>query len=554
MRLLRTVAIASALINVLSLPTSSQAKEQLLLTRHVRDVTLDGQAPLIGRLPAKQSIRLDIVLALRNRAKLESFLRKLYDTSSPSHRHFLTVGEFTARFGPSHEDYNAVIRFAQSHGLMVVGGSRDGLDVQITSTVARIERALNVTLGIYQHPTENRTFFAPDREPTVELPFRLWHISGLDDYSLPHPLYKRRNMSVESNTGTGSGPSGSYYGSDMRSAYYGEKSLNGSGQNIGLLEYAGYDIADLNTYYRKTGQRLTANVTGISTDGTSLSCLNEDGCDDTEQIIDMTQSLGIAPGITTLYVYVGSTDTAILSSMTTLTPLPLQLSCSWSWSPSDLSTDDPYYEKMAAQGQSFFVAAGDTDAWTENNDPYPAEDAYVTTVGGTDLITSGANGPWSSEVGWIDGGGGISPDQITIPSWQQLSGGTDGSGVINTSNEGSAIYRNGPDVSANANSSFFVCSDQTACTANEFGGTSFAAPMWAGYLALANQQAAANNSSPPGFINPAIYAIGVSSEYETDFHDITSGNNAFPATAGYDLDSGWGSPNGAALINALAGS
>src|SRR5580704_545164 len=172
MRLLRTVAIASALINVLSLPTSSQAKEQLLLTRHVRDVTLDGQAPLIGRLPAKQSIRLDIVLALRNRAKLESFLRKLYDTSSPSHRHFLTVGEFTARFGPSHEDYNAVIRFAQSHGLMVVGGSRDGMDVQITSTVARIERALNVTLGIYQHPTENRTFFAPDREPTVELPFR----------------------------------------------------------------------------------------------------------------------------------------------------------------------------------------------------------------------------------------------------------------------------------------------------------------------------------------------------------------------------------------------
>ena len=81
--------------------------------------------------------------------------------------------------------------------------------------------------------------------------------------------------------------------------------------------------------------------------------------------------------------------------------------------------------------------------------------------------------------------------------------------MINTANKGSTIYRNAPDVSANANFTFYVCADQTTCTANDYGGTSFAAPMWAGYLALTNQQAAANGDPAPGFINPAIYPLGL---------------------------------------------
>jgi len=96
-------------------------------------------------------------------------------------------------------------------------------------------------------------------------------------------------------------------------------------------------------------------------------------------------------------------------------------------------------------------------------------------------------------------------------------------GVINSSNKGSTTYRNGPDVSANANFTFYVCADQTTCTANEYGGTSFATPMWAGYVALANQQLVADGYPTLGFINPYLYSFGVSSSYDTDFHDITSG-------------------------------
>ena len=524
----------------------AKAQAQSLLTRHVRQEVISGQAAFLNRLPETQTLRIDIVLPLRDPAGLEKFLQEVYDPSSPSYRHFLTVPEFTARFGPTQEDYYAVIDYATSNGFKVVGGSRDGMDVQLEGSVTSIEAAFNVSMGVYQHPTENRTFYAPDREPMVYLPFPLWHISGLDNYSIPHPLYKHRNLTVKSNATTGSGPSSSFLGSDMRAAYYEGTALTGAGQNIGLLEYYGYDISDLNTYYTNAGQTRTAAVTGISTDGTSLSCTYP-SCDDTEQILDITQALGMAPGITTLYVYVGSTDSAILSAMTTHTPLPAQLSCSWGWSPADPSTDDPYYKKMAAQGQSFFVAAGDSDKWTKGNYPYPAEDANVTAVGGTDLTTSSAGGPWSSESGWVDGGGGISPDNIAIPTWQQLSG------VINSSNKGSTVYRNGPDVSANANFTYYVCADQEACTANEYGGTSFAAPMWAGYMALANQQALLNGNALLGFINPTIYPLGLGSGYAADFHDITSGSNGYPAVTGYDLDTGWGSPNGSGLINALAG-
>jgi kumamolisin len=259
----------------------------------------------------------------------------------------------------------------------------------------------------------------------------------------------------------------------------------------------------------------------------------------------MTQALGMAPGMASLVMYVGSTDVAIFNAMATAVPLNAQLSSSWTWYPPDPSTDDPYFKEFAAQGQNLFQAAGDGGAWNSSSFIYPADDGNITSVGGTDLETNGPGGAWSSEAAWIDGGGGISPDKYAIPSWQT----TTASGC----SQCSVTYRNGPDVSANANFTFYVCADQSGCTANLYGGTSFAAPMWAGYLALANQQSLENGGKPLGFINPALYSIGLSSSYDSDFHDVTTGSNGYSATTGYDLATGLGSPNQSGLINALIG-
>jgi subtilase family serine protease len=522
---------------------------------------------LVGHLPANKTLRFDIVLPLRDRAGLQNFLQELYDPSSPSYHQFLKPQEFTARFGPSQEDWDALVAFAKASGFEIVGGTRDSRDLWLTGTVSNIEKAFHVTMGVYHDPTENRQFFAVDREPTVDLPFQLWHITGLDNDSQPHPLYVKKSDyakahgidpdQVVSHATTGSGPDASFLGSDMRAAYYGGTALTGSGQNLALFEYAGTDLSDLSTYYKNAGQTEPFTPTLISTGGYGTSCVDSgaDACDDTEQTLDMTQFMGMAPGANMLYMYVcgdvladGSgniSDTACISAMVSTTDAPLskQISCSWGWTPADPSTLDPYFEQMASQGQNFFAASGDNQAWSSSNEAWPADDANIVSVGGTDLTTSSAGGPWASETAWVDSGGGVSPDGIAIPSWQTGADGCSGC---------STTLRNGPDVSGNANFTYYVCADQTTCTANEYGGTSFATPMWAGYLALANQQAAANGETI-GYINPTLYPAAEGSSYSTYLHDITSGScGTYSAAKGFDLCTGWGSPNTTGMINLLA--
>ncbi len=539
-----TSLLTIALVSVSSIICHAQS--QPLPTHHVPDVTLNGQAKLVGRLPANQTMRLVVALPLRDQAGLTNTLHDLYNPSSPMYHQWLTVEEFTALFGPTEQDYKTVQSWAKSHGLTVVDTSRNRVNLQVTGSVADIEAALHVTMGVYQHPTEDRTFYAPDREPTTpDLSVQLWHVSGLDNYSIPHPLLKRRPPGVFSMATTGSGPDASFLGSDMRAAYYESTALTGTGQTLGLLEYYGTDLTDLDTYYSNVDQTESVPVTLDSTDGTSVNCTYP-SCDDTEQTIDMTQALGMAPGLAHLVMFIGSTDSAILNGMATYSPLPAQLSCSWGWT-ADPSTDNTYFEEFAAQGQNFFAASGDDGKWSSSNTAWPADGVYdVVSVGGTDLTTSGAAGPWASESGWSDGGGGVSPAHVAIPTWQT---------PVDTCPSCSQTYRNGPDVAANANFTYYVCADQEACTANEYGGTSFAAPLWAGYLALTNEQGANDGKSALGYINPTLYSLGEnSSTLATDFHNITSGGNGYTCSAGYNLCDGWGSMNGSSLLNALLGS
>ncbi len=538
-RALRLVLSSALLLSVLGV----EAHAQFIPTRHVRHEVVSGGAPMVGRLPANRFLRLNIALPLRNESELDDLLRGLYDPQSVLYHQFLSVQEFTERFGPTEEDYAEVIRFARRNGLIVTGTFPNRMVLNVMGSVADIERAFQVTMASYQHPTENRTFYSPDREPAPDLAVPLWHISGLDNFSIPHPVSLKRDLEARGNT-TGSGPGGYFLGSDMRKAYYGGTSLTGSGQSVGLLEFAGYNKADVTAYFSKVGQSLKVPVNGVSTDGSSLSCSGS--CDDTEQVLDIEVAISMAPGMSQLRVYVSdNSDVSMFNRMAT-DNISKSLSCSWGWSPADPTSDDPIFKEFAAQGQNLFVAAGDSGAYKSNSKyVYPADDAYVTSVGGTDLTTNGAGGSWKSETAWSESGGGISPNGIAIPSWQKTSG------VITSANKGSRTYRNSPDVAAEANTDNYICYDGKC--AGGWGGTSFAAPRWAGYLALVNQQSVANGRGTLGFINPVIYSIGLGSGYSADFHDITSGNNgAYSTEKGFDLVTGWGSPNGTGLINALA--
>lgn len=535
---------------------ASQAQPQSPVTRHTRDEVVTGKVPMVGHLPANQTMDITFILQQRNPEELQQFLKDVYDPSSPVYRQFLTVDQFTAKYGPSNDDYETVKAYAKANGFKILSTSKNRMNLRVRGTVETIEKALNVKMNVYQHPTEARTFFGPDREPSLDMPVRLWAVGSMDTYSTPKPMVTRATVhaaqpeGVISDATTGSCPSASFCGSDMRAAYYGGTALTGAGQYVGLFEFIGTDLVDLTAYYTGAGQTDNVPVTLTSVDTQSTLC-KEPSCDDTEQTLDMTQAMGMAPNLSGLTMWIGTgglsgqtlDDPGILNGMVTANPLQAQLSCSWAWTPADSTTDNPYFTEMAAQGQNFFAASGDDGNWAHAEFVWPADDVYITSVGGTDLETSSAGGPWSSETGWSDGGGGITKNGFTIPSWQV----TAAAGCAKCSQ----TLRNGPDVSANANFTFYTCADQTACLANEYGGTSFATPMWAGFLALANEQAVSNGQPVLGFVNPALYAAYSSSSYNSDFHDILTGGNTLGATVGYDLTSGIGSPQ-AALIDVLA--
>jgi subtilase family serine protease len=542
------VATVFGLFLASSTASVAQARHGALPTHHVIEAVANGQARFVSLLPAKQRITLGIMLKLRNEAAINDLLAELYDPPSASYRQFLTVKQFTDRFGPAEQDYKAVIQFAKANGMTVSAISPNRLVAFVTGTVADIDRAFHVSLSIYRDPIANRTFFAPDREPTADLNVALWHIGGLSNYSIPHPLYKKAAGMVHGNT-TGSGPGGDFLGSDRRAAYYGGTSLTGSGQSIGLFELDGYNLSDVQAYFRNVAQPLNVPVNNVLLLGAGGG---SDG-DDVEQTIDIIEAISMAPALSQVRVYIapvsgfssGVGDTAIFNRMAT-DNAARQLSVSWAWKPDDPGSDDPIFKELAAQGQSLFIASGDAGSYVTGDFVYPAEDAFVTAVGGTDLTTNGAGGSWASETGWAGSGGGPSPDGIGIPAYQQISG------VINGSNKASSTLRNVPDVSAEANTDNYYCANGVC--GEGLGGTSLAAPTWAGFMALVNQEAAANGQESVGFLNPPIYdQIATGGSYHSDLHDVTSGSDgAYSGVSGYDLVTGWGSPATANLINTLA--
>jgi xanthomonalisin len=292
-------------------------------------------------------------------------------------------------------------------------------------------------------------------------------------------------------------------------------------------------------------------VGGFSGACTAVSSPTSSTCDDGEQVLDIVNAIGMAPGIKQILFYEGSSNTEILNQMATDNVAKV-LSSSWGWNPADAASDDPIFQEFAAQGQSFVNASGDDGEFNSSTYYFPGVDPYITEVGGTELTTTGPGGAWSAETGWPQSGGGY-VSGTPIPSWQQLTG------VVNSSNLGSTTLRNSPDVSAEANFDNPTVINGSFVTG--YGGTSFAAPRWAGFLALVNQQSVANGRGTVGFINPALYSLGISTSYPSALHDITSGSNpptagdgsGFNAVPGYDLVTGWGSPAGVGLINQLAG-
>jgi subtilase family serine protease len=210
-----------------------------------------------------------------------------------------------------------------------------------------------------------------------------------------------------------------------------------------------------------------------------------------------------------------------------------------------------FYQHAATQdGITFFTGSGDNGATdysdcaakvlsTKATTSFPSDEPWVTSVGGTTLFNQ--NGTYS-QAAWNQSGGGFSKF-FKEPSFQKQLPSSDQSELNG--------WRGVPDVAADGDPSsgwpVFSLGQQAV-----IGGTSAASPFWAALMAIADQMA----GHPLGYINPALYKLGLGSTYSQDFFDITSGNNSVPsvgvqgysAVPGWDPITGLGAPNADKLI------
>ncbi len=498
-----------------------------------------ASAPLVGPVPPETPMYLTVGLPVRNQAALKQFIRDAASPTQPqTYRQYLTPEQYASNYGPLRTDYQKVIDWAQAAGFTVTKTFPDHMLVSIRGTAAKIEKALFLNLNYYSRP-DGTQFYAPDREPSVNLAPTLRRVSNLENFYVPKP-----NLDTE--TGQLLGPT------DFHDNYAGcHPELQGDGQTVALFSYAAYDIDELKAYGAAAGipESDFANVSMVSVQGASTT--PDTGRRLEEANMDVEMVLSMAPKASVV-MYVSPPDLAGTNEALALiaNSQALQVSSSWGMF-SDAETQD-LLDELASQRQSFFHASGDSGGIpVDSGGIWDMEN--VTLVGGTTPLIYFLVGSTplnlNRDTAWSGSGGGVLTN-VPLPYYQ-----------VGVPGLASATHRNFPDVAAYASTVERYANGKmvTECCA----GTSASSPIWAGFIALANSLSAEHGLPAAGFINPAIYFIGQSSDYETRFTDITLGAtpNTDPAgtagvptyfaSEGYDLTTGWGSPK-CALIDKLA--
>jgi kumamolisin len=550
----------SATLNPTTLPTSSVdavlASQNIGLYKAVAGSDalqkLVGHVPPLtqvseqgARLASEQTMTLSFALPYSNESELRQLIADQADAHSENYRKYLTPEQFAARFHPSAAQVEQTNAFLRAHRM--TPESQNGLFVRATGAVADIEALLHTEMYNYTAPN-GREFFAPAFEVQLPQGSIIQAVMGLSNAARPHHHAVQLKAAA---TGKSTYRAHSFTAAGVRQAYNIPQAADGNGQTLALLELDGYAASDIRGY-AKANNLPVAKLKNVIVD--NYNGAQGDGAG--EVTLDIEVMMALAPNANIL-VYeapnAGSGMSDIWNEMANPTKgegAPAIISCSWGIAESELTradvrADNSVFMQMAAQGQTVFSAAGDSgafdDGYTLSVDE-PAAQPYVIGVGGTALYVD-SKGNYLHESTWAGGGGGISRYWAPM-SWQK--------NVLGTGSNGSTTHRNVPDVSlaADPNTGYNIYF-QGGWTV--FGGTSCAAPLWAAFEALVNQNRAQAGLAPIGFMAPALYNLGRTNSQTGVFHDVNDNtkNGYYPAVTGYDDATGWGSFNGQAMMQAL---
>ena len=559
-------------------------------------VRLVGQAPVLpngatvlGPSDTRTTITVDLSLKPRDPVALQAFVASVSTPGSPEYHHYLAPGQFASRFGPTTATIASARTWLASNGLRLGPTTPDGLLIPVTGTADQLSRAFAVSLVDTQLPSGRVARYSPN-VPAVPSPLAssIQGVIGLSTVAQPQPQLVRGPTSgsavkpaVTSGPHVGPGScssaaaTGGYTANQLATAYglnglYGQ-GRDGTGQTVGVYELEPFTQTDINTY--RTCYGLPNPTSTVTTVCSAQGCAS--GPQQGEAALDIEDVAGLAPGAT-IVVYSGpATAAGAIDTYARMVADDTAKVLTTSWGvcepelasqPGQQATETALFAEAAAQGQTVVAASGDsgsTDCYSPTNNDFtttvtvddPADQPDVTGVGGTSLanpVLPPTETVWNDFLG--SGGGGVSSD-FAQPSWQSGPGVGAAGAASQCASLGRGSCRQVPDVSASADpvhgyAIFF--SGHGGWTV--FGGTSGSAPVWAAMTAIIDQAL----SSPQGLMNPTLYASG--SCAAAPFNDVTVGSNSwiaagqgrYPATAHYDLATGWGTPVATAVMAALA--
>lgn len=548
--------------------------------------TLPGQRPnivknsqVLNAVDPNTQITLAIGLRMRNQSGLDQYVKSISQAKKGRMKRTLTPAQIIRAYAPLPSSEQAIISYMQQYGLTVTSTSPYHTVIGFSGTIGQAENALHTQVANYR-AASGKTYYAPSSDPNVPAtiaPF-IQSVSGLDNLAqYTHPPVMKTPKAAKANATqqpnstslclTPSTNDSYYTPSQIANAYnitgLHSQGFYGKGQTVALMEFSDYSSSDLNTYISACSLH-TGTISRIVLNGgpkTTSGATDFSGAFEVE--MDSELIAGTAPQANQrIYEAPNTSAGNILMIQQIVNDAVPVVSTSWGLCESyrgsgDAQTENNLFQIAAAQGQTVFAASGDTGSEACYQDDGstttlsvgdPASQPYVTGVGGTSLIMNGSS--YNSETAWNDtnsaqkyyaaSGGGTSTFW-TLPSWQQ------GSGISGTAREV-------PDVSLSSSDYhgyLIYCTVAAAgCNSSQGtwwygGGTSAAAPMWAAMTAMANQKSLSQGGYNLGFINPMLYQIYQnSSQYSSDFHDVTTGNNSisggtqYSAGTGYDLATG----------------
>ncbi len=483
---------------------------------------------------------IEVSLMLRRRAALD-----LSRPDTPVPR-----DAFAARYGADPEDLHRVEAFAQQFDLTIVGADLARRTVVVAGTIAAMNEAFGTTLQLYQSDhglyrgRSGALYLPADLQDVVEGVF------GLDNRPQAAVRCRRHRRVVGDLAATAT----SYTPPQIARLYQFPTALTGAGQTVAIIELGGgYRTADLQAYFAALGLR-TPSVTSVSVDGGRNAPSGDPNSADGEVLLDLEIVGAIANGARLAVYFAPNTDRGFLDAITTSVHDPVRtpaiVSISWggpesSWTAQALRGYDQAFQDAAALGVTVCCASGDSGSSDGVNDghahvDFPASSPHVLACGGTHVESTA--GSLTREVVWNGGasggatGGGVSA-VFALPAYQAAAR------VPPSVNPPHASGRGVPDVAGDADpaTGYHVRVDGHDVV---YGGTSAVAPLWSALVALINE----GRGTPLGYLNPVLYAAGAKG-----FRDITSGTNgAYQAGPGWDTCTGLGSPNGQALLKALA--